>query len=212
MTVSSSVKALPTLAPDDPHEIVRNYFKKAYPRIAKKIELQVRRTPRRQTGLYKTNRECRWALDPKHPDYTAAAQIKPIEAKLMSQALSFEHAPGIPVEVQAAAAKILGHDLVIGAYRCPVSGKSMDFAALYQEADKPTHGRSKFQVGHVRPKARGGVNDPDNTYWISDLGNRIQGDNTWQDTVKTIVEMAEFQRKERHGDISWNELVNRYLD
>lgn len=87
----------------------------------------------------------------------------------------------------------------------------MDFEVLRQEAEKPTHGRSKFHVGHVRPKARGGLNDPDNTYWISDLGNRIQGDNTWQDTVKTIVEMAEFQRR-HHDNISWQELVNRYLD
>jgi len=99
-----------------------------------------------------------------------------------------------------------------GTYKCPVSGKRMDIELLREGAENPTHGRSKFQVGHIRPKARGGVNDPDNTYWISDLGNRIQGDNTWQDTVRTIVEMAEYQRKERHGDISWNELVNRFLD
>lgn len=208
----STLNALPILSPDDPHEIVRNYFKKSYPRITKKVELQVRRTPRRLTGLYKTNPDCRWTLDPKHPDYTSAAQIKPIEAKLLSQALSFDHAPNVPADVSDAAAKILGHVLAAGIYKCPVSGKSMDFELLRQEAEKPTHGRSKFQVGHIRPKARGGVNDPDNTYWISDLGNRIQGDNTWQDTVKTIVEMAEYQRKERHGDISWNELVNRYLD
>jgi hypothetical protein len=56
------------------------------------------------------------------------------------------------------------------------------------------------------------VNDSDNTYWISQLGNRIQGDNSWQETVKTIIEMAEYQRKVKHGNVSWGELVNRYLE
>lgn len=210
MPVSASV--LPVLPADDPYEIVRKHFKKAYPRIVKKVELQVRRTPRRLTGPHKTNRDCRWLLDPQHPDYTAPDQVKLIEAKLLSQMLSFDHAPAAPADVSAAATRVLGHQPVPGTYKCPVSGKRMDFELLRHSAENPTHGRSKFQVGHVKPKARGGVNNPDNTYWISDLGNRIQGDNTWQDTVRTIVEMAEYQRKERHGYISWNELVNRYLD
>jgi hypothetical protein len=204
--------SLAKLSPDDPNEIVRQYFKRTYPRICKKVELQVRRTPRRQTGLYKTNRECRWKLDPQHPDYTALDQIFPIEAKLLAQTLSFDGAQKAPDAVSMAASVVLGDKPEAGTYKCPISGKRMDFEALRQEADHPTHGRSKFHVGHIRPKARGGANTADNTYWVSDLGNRIQGDNTWQDTVKTIVEMAEYQRKERHGNISWNELVNRYLD
>jgi hypothetical protein len=52
---------------------------------------------------------------------------------------------------------------------------------------------------------------PDNTYWTTDLGNRIQGDKTWQETIRVIVEMAEFHRK-KDGDIAWGELVNRYLE
>lgn len=79
-----------------------------------------------------------------------------------------------------------------------------------KESKSPSHGRSAFHVGHIRPKAKGGVNSPENTYWTSDLGNRIQGDKTWAETVKTIVEMAEFQR--RRENVEWGELVNRYAD
>ena len=61
----------------------------------------------------------------------------------------------------------------------------------------------------MRPTARGGANRPENTYWATDLGNRIQGDKTWADTVKIIVEMAEFHRSKEH--VMWEELVNRYL-
>src|SRR5579863_1325334 len=136
-----SASALPVLPPDDPYEIVRKHFKKAYPRIVKKVELQVRRTPRRLTGPHKTNRDCRWLLDPKHPDYTAADQVKLIEAKLLSQMLSFDHAPEVPAEISAAAAKVLGHQAVPGTYKCPVSGKRMDFELLRQGAYKPTHRR-----------------------------------------------------------------------
>lgn len=81
---------------------------------------------------------------------------------------------------------------------------------LEAEADNPRHGRSSFHVGHVRPKAKGGVNTPENTYWTSDLGNRIQGDKTWAETVKTIIEMAEYHRTREK--VEWGELVNRYAD
>lgn len=79
-----------------------------------------------------------------------------------------------------------------------------------RRTSEPKHGLSAFHVGHVRPKARGGTNEPDNTYWTTDLGNRIQGDKTLYETVKIIVEMAEFQRKSEN--VAWGELVNRYLD
>lgn len=124
-------------------------------------------------------------------------------------ALEFADAPAPPTEVVAAAGTILGHAVVPGNYRCPVSGRQLRFSELNAEATNPRHGRSSFHVGHVRPRARGGTNTAENTYWTSDLGNRIQGDKSWTDTVRIIVEMAEFQR--RRENISWGELVNRYL-
>jgi hypothetical protein len=193
-----------------PEEVLFEYFKYKYPKIADKVQRQVRRSPRRQTGKYKTNRASRWILDSGHPDYTAANQIPKIEAKLFAMALEFNGAPDLPEEVAEAASKVLGKPVTAGAYRCPVSGRSMSFKTLVKEGKEPTHGQSAFHVGHVRPKAMGGVNDPDNTYWTSDLGNRIQGDKTLADTIKIIVEMAEFQRKREN--VQWGELVNRYLD
>ena len=86
----------------------------------------------------------------------------------------------------------------------------MSFDELRHESEHPTHGRSGFHVGHVRPRAMGGENTPDNTYWTSNLGNRIQGDNTLNETIKTVIEMAEFHR--RKEDVNWGEMVHRYLD
>lgn len=189
--------------------IVCSYFSKKYPEIAKKIQLQVRRSPRRQTGIYKTNRESRWKLAPDHPDYTALEDIPGVEAKLFSQILQFEGAPIPTPEVVEAATRILGKECKPNAYRCPISGRPLSFNELLKGAQNPSHGRSDFHVGHIRPKALGGSNTADNTYWTSSLGNRIQGDKSWAETVKTIIEMAEFQRK-REG-VSWLEMVNRYL-
>jgi hypothetical protein len=194
-----------------PDAVVRRFFYNRYGRIYAKVALQVRRSPRRQTGVYKTNRENRWTLDPQHPDYTAKDQIPLIEAKLFAMALGFDGAPeDLPDDVRQAAAAILGKQVQAGSYNCPVSGVKMIFALLQQQAQQPVHGRSSFHVGHVRPRAVGGGNTADNTYWISDLGNRIQGDKSWHDTVRTIIEMAEYHRK-REGDITWGELVNRYF-
>ncbi|MBI4556270.1 MAG: hypothetical protein HY706_01685 [Candidatus Hydrogenedentes bacterium] len=200
---------IPKMPPDTPEAIVSSYFRHQFPEISKKVQLQVRRTPRRQTGPYKTNRESRWKLPPEHPDYTAADQIPMIEAKLFAMILELDDAPDLPHAVGAAAAAILGHPATRGTYRCPISGRPMSFREMLEEARNPQHGRSAFHVGHVRPKARGGTNTAENTYWTSDLGNRIQGDKTWAETVKIIVEMAEFQRQREN--IAWGELVNRYL-
>jgi hypothetical protein len=134
-----------------------------------------------------------------------------IEAKLFAMALEFDAAPHLPDDVRIAAEAVLQKSLDPNGYRCPITGRKMSFQDLDTESRNPTPGRSSFHVGHVRPKASGGANTADNTYWTSDLGNRIQGDKSWHDTVKIIIEMAEFQRQ-RANNIRWGEMVNRYLD
>jgi hypothetical protein len=200
---------LPKPDPASATAMLSSFFRKNSPRIAKKVELQVRRTSRRQTGPYKTNRATRWTLNPDHPDYTAIEQIPLIEAKLYAMALEFDGAPTVPEQVRAAASTLLGKEPKAGAYRCPVTGRPMSFAELLSESDRPTPGRSSFHVGHILPKAMQGANTADNPYWTTSLGNRIQGDRSWHETVKIIVEMGEFHRK-RHGDIPWGQLVNQY--
>lgn len=201
---------VPKPTPDSPEAVLGAHFRANFPEIYKKVQLQVRRTPRRQTGKYKTNRESRWKLNPDHPDYTAPEEIPRIEAKLFAAALEFDGTPSVPEKVAQAAEAVLGHKVGAGNYRCPVSGRRMSLKELVKEAKRPQHGRSRFHVGHVRPKAKGGANMPENTYWTTDLGNRIQGDKTLAETVKTIIEMAEFHR--RRENVEWGELVNRYVD
>jgi hypothetical protein len=202
---------VPRLPADNPYEVVREYFRRHYPKILAKVSRQVRRSPRRQTGRFQTNRASRWRLNHAHPDYTSAEQIPLIEGKLLAQILEFDDAPVIPDNVREAAGGVMGIALRAGNYRCPISGRHMSFRLMLKEARSPVAGVSRFHVGHIRPKAKGGQNLPDNTYWTTDLGNRIQGDKTWQETVRVIVEMAEFHRR-KDGDIAWGELVNRYLE
>lgn len=192
-----------------PEQVLAKYFRQNYPGIYRKVTLQVRRTPRRQTGPYKTNRECRWKLSPDHPDYTAIEEVPRIEAKLFAMALEFEGAPDVPEEVKAAVETVLQKSRQPGGYRCPITGRKMSFQDLDHESRHPTPGRSSFHVGHVRPRAMGGGNTPDNTYWATDLGNRIQGDKSLYETVKIIVEMGEFQRQREN--VAWGELTNRFL-
>ena len=78
-------------------------FRKHYPKIFGKVTLQVRRTPRRLTKRFKTNREARWKLNPAHPDYTEPEQIPLIEAKLLATLLEFGNPPSVPAEVAEAA-------------------------------------------------------------------------------------------------------------
>lgn len=201
---------MPKTPADSAEGVLARFFRQRVPEVHRKVQLQVRRTPRRQTGKYKTNRQSRWKLSKDHPDYTAADQIPRIEAKLFAMALEFDGAPTLPADVKAAATTVLGHEVSAGTYRCPISGRPLSFTEIVKEAKAPQHGRSAFHVGHVKPKAKGGDNTPENTYWTSDLGNRIQGDKTWAETVQTIVQMAEFQRQ--RANIEWGELVNRYPD
>ena len=121
---------IPKLPPDCPEAILSAYFRKAFPRIRQKVQLQVRRTPRRQTGKYKTNRESRWKLKADHPDYCAASEIPRIEAKLFAASLEFDGAPVPPGEVVNAARAIVGHPVSPGIYRCPVSGRRMSFVTV----------------------------------------------------------------------------------
>ena len=79
MNVVQLLEKIPLLPLTDPNEKLRRYFRSNFPSIYRKVALQVRRTPRRQTGAYQ-NRHARWKLDPGHPDYTEADKIPLIEA------------------------------------------------------------------------------------------------------------------------------------
>jgi len=79
-----SMRALAFVFGETPDGVVRKFFRQYYGRIFDKVARQVRRSPRRQTGKFKTNRANRWSLDSEHPDYTAKDLIPLIEAKLLA--------------------------------------------------------------------------------------------------------------------------------
>jgi hypothetical protein len=149
--------------------------------IHDKIKTKTYLTDRVKTGLHKTNREKRWETDPYSVQFAFRRTCMAIEYKLVTQLCSFEGFPNSFKEMLETQG-ILSSELPI--FRCPVTFEPMSFQEFQEKLINPTHGKSDFQVGHLHP-LKLDVDDPinfaaghkpENISWISEDGNRIQGD------------------------------------
>lgn len=145
--------------------------------LADKIKVKTYLTDRALTGDYKTNREKRWETHPNSVQYALRRSCMKIETKLLLQIATFEGCDTRLVHN-------LQHDGLLSDpfeyCKCPITGDNIQYNEFADDALHPTHGKSKFQVGHLNPlKASDtdGVNGhtADNISWISENGNRIQG-------------------------------------
>ena len=145
--------------------------------LANKIKVKTYLTDRALTGDYKTNREKRWETHPNSVQYALRRSCMKIETKLLLQIATFEGCDTRLVHN-------LQHDGLLSDpfeyCKCPITGDNIQYNEFADDALHPTHGKSKFQVGHLNPlKASDtdGVNGhtADNISWISENGNRIQG-------------------------------------
>jgi hypothetical protein len=150
-----------------------------------KVKVKTYLTDRVQTGNHKTNREKRWETHPNSVHFALRKDCLLIEKELISQVLNFNMCPDIILEST--------NNLVekTNTYCCPVTLDFLDFHEFVSEILEPTHGLSKFQVGHLNP-LKSNSNDGKNTHsaqnigWISDNGNRIQGSMSLQE-VKDLL-------------------------
>ena len=172
--------------------------------IVTKIQVKAYLTDRRQTGDYQTNREIRWEGHPDSPQFATRRDCIDIEAKLLAQIATFTDAPEIPDELASIIERALGEQFVKDSFRCPISGKEILYQEFFERIANPVHGRSGYQVGHLDPIAGTGKHEASNTSWITDLGNRVQGESSLDDITGEIFYMAAFH-KERL-DIDWNQV------
>lgn len=174
------------------------------PMIITKIQVKSYLTDRRQTGDYQTNREIRWETNAGSPQFATKTDCVGIELKLLAQISTFVGAPELPKELVSTIEKALGQKFEKDSFKCPISGKPIFYNEFFEKISSPIHGRSGYQVGHLNPLAVSGSHTSLNTSWITDLGNRVQGDSSLEEISNDIFYMAQFH-KERLG-LDWSKV------
>ena len=170
-----------------------------------KIQVKAYLTDRRQTGEYQTNREIRWETIPHSPQYSSKIDCMEIEAKLLAQIFTFTGAPTVQEELLQTVESVLAQKYVANSFRCPLSGKAILYNEFLEKVTSPTHGRSGYQVGHLSPLASTGHHEADNISWITDLGNRVQGESSLEEITNDIFFMAAFHRNRLK--LSWDQVT-----
>jgi hypothetical protein len=179
-----------------------------YPKLRAKVRRVATKTPRTQHGVWRTNREPRWSIDERSPHHAAEIDCREIELKLLAQLFEFTGAPTPTAQEAAVLREVLGRDPMPGSYRCPLSGRALDFDRLVDSTDRrPRHGRSQFAVGHMQPLGHEGARGrhiADNIAWVHEQGNRIQGNLSLEEAADEVFRVADFHR-ERRG-LAWNQV------
>lgn len=145
--------------------------------LSDKIKVKTYLTDRALTGEHKTNREKRWEVHPDSVQYALRRICFEIETTLLLQAARFQGCDSQFVQLLTQS-DLLERDFEL--FRCPITGEILRFEDFSAEVLHPTHGKSRFQVGHLNPlkaTTHGECNGHSaaNISWISENGNRIQG-------------------------------------
>ncbi len=149
-----------------------------------KIKVKVYLTDRVQTGVHKTNREKRWEVHPESVHFAQRITCLEIEHMLLNQLFNFRDFPEILIRDLESKQLITPSRNI---FCCPVTLDELSFKDLELEIKSPIHGKSKFQIGHLRP-LKSGIGEhisghtQENISWVSDEGNRIQGNLTIDET------------------------------
>jgi hypothetical protein len=179
-------------------------------RLLEKTQTKSYLTDRRQTGDYPSNRERRWEINPSSPQFATYTECIRIEVKLLAQILEFSKAPQIQFDQEVATAiqAIIGSELKSGNFRCPISGQFIAYDTFVTKVAEAEHGSSPYHVAHLIPLARtDGRHAATNISWITELGNRVQGEDAFEDIVDEIFMMAQYH-KERLG-LDWSAVEHR---
>lgn len=138
-----------------------------------KINVKAYKTDRSKTGDYKTNREYRWETLPTSPQFATLRDCVGVEYILLIQICNFKN---IECKLKNRLIELGVLEEKEGIYCCPVTGRELDYNDFKKVAsESKVHGKSSFQVGHLKPLKIGGSHTPDNIGWQTEDGNRIQG-------------------------------------
>jgi hypothetical protein len=166
-----------------------------------------------------TDRSCnqtplkdRWIVAPESyltaedPRYASEEDCLAIKAKLLAEACEFSGITHVHADVVEAVEQVLGRPFKPGAARDIITGEQLTLADLVLGSTVSTNqvGSAEFSVeykkplsagGHLNPLTRGGKHDRGNVVWMSDAGNRIQGNDTFDEIVALIQKAADYHRQ-----------------
>ena len=153
------------------------------------IETRALRSGRRQTGEFQTNREPRWKLDPKNPQFGTERDCKVIQLRLYGMLLAFDNPPALDLEVRKLLERhYIGEALESGTYKDSLLLERMDYRNFVAEIENPKHGFSNFHIGHEDPTIHP-KHIPANITWRSSRSNLIQGDMTLREARIYIIRL-----------------------
>lgn len=163
-------------------------FEKA---IKDKIKVKTYLTDRALTGIYKTNREKRWETHPGSVQFAFRRDTYQIEKKLSLQICKFANVPESLINKLVESNLLEDYEI----FKCPIIGREIDFRDFKDSILISTHGKSRYQVGHMNPlkSVRDGVfgHTPSNISWVTEDGNRIQGSLELKEVYDLFFEIFE---------------------
>ena len=135
-----------------------------------KISTKTYKTDRAQTGVDQTNRAKRWEVLSGDFQQASIEDCWAVEKMLLSTLIGFDNFPAETLnQLQVAG---VAQTTILRSY-CPVTLENFDFLKFVEISE---HGYSSYQVGHLNPLKAGGRHTGTNVAWMTDNGNRIQGD------------------------------------
>ena len=161
-------------------------------KLLAKVQVKAHATDKVTMPPHFSNRDYRWATWVDSGQFAARTECYAVELELLAQVLEFEGAPDIDPTRRAEVERHLGRTLAIGARRCLITGVSLKYADFLLAATNPAAGKSPYHVGHLSPLTRGGKHEQSNVVWMTEQGNRIQGNDTFDDIVALLKIAAQY--------------------
>ena len=153
-----------------------------------KIKTKTYLTDRSQTGKDQTNRAKRWEVLDGDFQHATLEECWSVERKLLRDLVCFSNFPE-DVKNKLITTGVIGESKSIT--RCPVTWVELDYTDFACESK---HGESPFQVGHLNPLKSGGKHEGQNVAWMTEDGNRIQGDLKLDEVRSMLIDI--YQRME----------------
>ena len=160
--------------------------------LLSKVQLKAYSTDKQTIPPYFSNRDYRWATWIQSPQFASRTECRGVELELLSQILEFAGAPRLTNKDEQKVEADLDRPLRIGDRKCPITGDAITYSDFVDAATNRRAGKSKYHVGHLDPITRSGKHVKENVVWMSDAGNRIQGNDSFEDIVALIRRAAAY--------------------
>jgi len=164
-----------------------------------KVQVKAYATDKVTMPPHFSNRDYRWATWTDSIQFASRAECQAVELELLSQILEFQGAPQLSAADRVSVERHLGRSLSPNTRQCSITGQPMQYAAFVDAVVNPAAGKSPYHVGHLVPLTRGGRHERLNVVWMSEQGNRIQGNDTLDEIVALIHAAAQFHRGRTSG-------------